>query len=119
MIEVRFEENREKGVLSVELRGHAGFAALGKDPVCAGASVLAMTVAQCAKAMEEAGRLQKKAHLIVRGGRVLVTVKPRESFFDEARHLFWVGETGLRLLAEAYPGYLEIKENRSPSQPCG
>ena len=45
MIEVRFEEDREKGVLSMELRGHAGFAELGRDPVCAGASVLAMTLA--------------------------------------------------------------------------
>ena len=69
MVEVRFEEDREKGVLSMELRGHAGFAQLGRDPVCAGASVLAMTVAQCAKAMEEAGRLRKKAHVIIRGGR--------------------------------------------------
>ena len=119
MIEVRFEEDREKGVLSMELRGHAGFAELGRDPVCAGASVLAMTLAQCVKAMEEAGRLRKKAHILLRGGRALVTVKPQEGYYDEARHLFWVGETGLRLLAEAYPGYLEIKENISPSQPCG
>ena len=29
MIQVRFEQDREQGVLSMELRGHAGFAALG------------------------------------------------------------------------------------------
>ncbi len=111
MIEVRFEEDREKGVLSMELRGHAGFAQLGRDPVCAGASVLAMTLAQCAKAMEEAGRLRKKAHILLRGGRALVTVKPREDFLDEARHLFWVGETGLQLLAEAYPENVSVIMN--------
>ena len=111
MIEVRFEEDREKGVLSMELRGHAGFAELGRDPVCAGASVLAMTLAQCAKVMEEAGRLRKKAHILLRGGRALVTVKPREGYYDEARHLFWVGETGLRLLAEAYPENVSVKMN--------
>lgn len=109
MIQVRFEQNRERGVLSMELRGHAGFAALGKDPVCAGASVLAMTAAQCVKSMEEAGRLQKKAHILIRSGRVLVTAKPRKEAFDEARLLFWAAETGLRLLSEAYPGYIKVK----------
>jgi uncharacterized protein YsxB (DUF464 family) len=109
MIEVRFEEDREKGVLSMELRGHAGFAELGRDPVCAGASVLAMTVAQCVKSMEVAGRLRKKAHILVRSGRVLVTAKPKAEYLQETRHLYWVGETGMRLLAETYPGYIEIQ----------
>ncbi len=112
MIQVRFEQNREQGVLSMELRGHAGFAALGKDPVCAGASVLAMTAAQCVKSMEEAGRLQKKAHILIRSGRVLVTAKPREEAFDEARLLFWAAETGLKLLSEAYPGYIKVKSEK-------
>lgn len=93
----------------MEVRGHAGFAELGRDPVCAGASVLAMTVAQCVKCMEEAGRLRKKAHIVIRGGRVLVTAKPREEYRGEAEHLFWMGETGFRLLAESYPGNVEIR----------
>ena len=109
MISVRFEENKERRVLSMEVRGHADFAELGKDPVCAGASVLAMTVAQCVKGMEEAGRLQKKAHIVIRSGRVLVTAKPVEEFWNEAKHLFWVGETGMRLLSEAYPGNVAIR----------
>lgn len=112
MISARFEQDRAQGFLSMELRGHAGFAQLGKDPVCAGASVLAMTAAQCVKSMEEAGRLRKKAHIVIRGGRVLVTAKPREECFNEARHLFWVAETGLRLLSEAYPGHIEVKSEK-------
>ncbi len=112
MITASFEQSREKGILSMELRGHAGFAELGKDPVCAGASVLAMTAAQCVRSMEQAGRLQKKAHILIRGGRVLVTAKPREEAFDEARLLFWAVETGLRLLSEAYPGYIQVKKEK-------
>ena len=103
----------------MELRGHAGFAALGKDPVCAGASVLAMTAAQCVKSMEEAGRLQKKAHILIRSGRVLVTAKPREEAFDEARLLFWAAETGLKLLSEAYPGYIKVKSEELRYHTCG
>ena len=109
MIEVRFERDREKGVFRMELAGHAGFAQLGKDPVCAGASVLAMTAAQCVKCMEEAGRLKKKAHIVIRNGRVLVTASPREGAAAETEQLFWVAETGMRLLAEAYPGNVEIR----------
>lgn len=109
MTTVRFEKDLENGVLSMEVRGHTGFAEAGKDPVCAGASTLAMTLAQCVKSMEEAGRLQKKAHILIRNGRVLVTAKPREEYLQETRHLFWVGETGMRLLAEAYPENIEIQ----------
>lgn len=112
MITASFEQSREKGILSMELRGHAGFAELGKDPVCAGASVLAMTAAQCVRSMEQAGRLQKKAHILIRGGRVLITAKPKEESFDEARLLFWAVETGLRLLSEAYPGYIQVKKEK-------
>ena len=119
MISVRFGEDRDKGILSMEVRGHACFAELGKDPVCAGASVLAMTAAQCVKAMEQAGRLRKKAHIVIRGGRVLVTAKPREEAFDEARLLFWAAETGLRLLGEAYPGYVQVKKEKGREKSCG
>lgn len=109
MISVRFGNDPEKGSLSMELRGHAGFAELGKDPVCAGASVLAMTVAQGVKLLEEAGKLRRKARLRIREGEVLVSACPREEAMGEARHLFRVGELGLRLLAEAYPENVEIR----------
>ena len=109
MTTVRFDKETEKGVLSMEVLGHTGFAEAGKDPVCAGASTLAMTVAQCVKTMEEAGRLQKQAHIVVRNGRVLVTAKPKPEYLQETRHLFWAGETGMRLLAEAYPQNIEIQ----------
>ena len=119
MITASFEQSREKGILSMELRGHAGFAELGKDPVCAGASVLAMTAAQCVRSMEQAGRLQKKAHILIRGGRVLVTAKPKEESFDEARLLFWAAETGMRLLSEAYPGYVQVKKEKGRGKKFG
>ncbi len=117
MIRVSFQTDREQGLLRMELRGHAGFAELGKDPVCAGASVLAMTVAHCVTVMEKAGRLREKPALTIRAGRVSVTAKPRKESFDEARHLFWVGEAGLRLLAEAYPGTLDIRGTK-PGTPA-
>ena len=101
MTSVKFRQ--ENGVLSMEVRGHTGFAELGRDPVCAGVSTMAMTVAQCAQDMGQAGKLQKAAHVVVRSGRVLATVKPKEEYLPEALHLYQVGLTGMQLLAEVYP----------------
>lgn len=109
MIKARFEQDREKGAFVMEFIGHAGFGELGRDPVCAGASVLAMTAAQCVKIMEEAGRLRKKAHIRIQNGRVLVAASPKEEARGETEQLFWVAETGMRLLCEAYPGHIEIR----------
>lgn len=97
------------GALVMDVRGHAGFAELGKDPVCAGASVLAMTVAQCIQYMGEDGKLQKKPNITIRNGRVTVVAKPDPESFHEALHVFWFGQTGMRLLEEAYPGQVTVR----------
>lgn len=109
MTTAKFECSRESGFLKMEVKGHAGFAELGKDPVCAGASVLAMTVAQCVESMHAAGQLDKKPRTLIRNGRVSVTVKPKPSFFDAALHVFWVGQTGMLLLATAYPDNIKLE----------
>lgn len=106
MVKARF--THENGALTMTMRGHAGFAQLGKDPVCAGASVLAMTVAQAVKAMGESGKLRKQPHIIIRNGRVSVTAKPKAAYMPEAAHVFYMGEVGMQLLQEAYPEYAEL-----------
>ena len=93
----------------MDVKGHAGFAEMGKDPVCAGASVLAMTVAQCAEDMHGYGKLQKKPTVLIRNGRVRVVVKPEPESFHEALHLYWIAYTGMRLLAESYPQNFELQ----------
>ena len=45
----------------------------------------------------------------IRSGRVLVTAKPKTEYLQETRHLFWMAETGMRLLAEAYPENIVIR----------
>ena len=87
----------------MDVRGHAGFDELGKDPVCAGASVTALTVAQCIDIMAQDGKLQKKPNVTIRNGRVTVVAKPQPEYFHEALHVFWMGQIGMRLLAENYP----------------
>ena len=55
MIETKFEQSGD--ALIMDMKGHASFAEMGKDPVCAGASILAMTVAQCVRNMSEEKKL--------------------------------------------------------------
>jgi uncharacterized protein YsxB (DUF464 family) len=116
MVNAKFEFEPEIGVLTMTVTGHAAFAELGKDPVCAGASVLAMTVAQCIQSMSETGQLQKKANIIIRNGRVTVTAKPKPESFSQALHTFYVGETGMELLAAAYPGHVAVKPFVTPDE---
>ena len=108
MTTAKFGIEAGAGALVMDVRGHTGFAELGKDPVCAGASVLAMTVAQCVELMGEDGKLQKKPNIRIQTGRVTVVAKPQPEHVHEALHLFWVGQVGMQLLSESYPGNVEL-----------
>lgn len=115
MTSVRFGIEAGAAALVMDARGHAGFDVIGKDPVCAGASVLAMTIAQCVEDMEQDGKLQKKPNITIRNGRVKVVAKPQPEYFHEALHLFWVGQVGMQLLSETYPEYVTLTPFESAS----
>lgn len=101
-----FREIPKMGAIEMRVQGHAGFAQMGKDPVCAGASVLAFTAAQCIQAMGD--RLEKKPHITIRGGNVRVVARPKKEHYAEAMHVFYVAEVGFQLLQESYPGHIEL-----------
>ena len=109
MVRAIFDVNPEIGRLEMRFHGHAGFAEMGKDPVCAGASVLAMAAAQCIELMGQAGRLRMEPRVTVSGGNVRVVCNPKPERFDEAALIFSVAHVGMAMLEEAYPGYAEVK----------
>lgn len=92
--------------LEMRVLGHANFRQMGNDPVCAGASVLAFTAAQCIEAMGD--KLQKAAHINIGGGNVRVVAKPKPEYRAEALHTFYVAQVGFQLLSEAYPENVEL-----------
>lgn len=114
MVTAKFEVGMN--YIRMDVKGHAGFAELGQDPVCAGASALAMTVAQCIDGMAKEGKLLKKPGLIIRNGRVSVVAKPKKEYYSEALHVFFVGETGMQLLAESYPDNINFVPFDTPAQ---
>lgn len=118
MVNVKFDYDVPAGVLVMDVKGHAAFAELGKDPVCAGASVLAMTVAQMVRNMQDEGKLQKKANIRIKNGRVTVICKPKQAHWTEALHTFYFGETGMHLLAESYPDHVSLTPFTLPDEGC-
>lgn len=109
MVNAAFYLRPEHNSAEMRVQGHAGFAELGKDPVCAGASICAMQLAQCADLMYEHGKLKKKPTIRVHGGNIRVVVKPKPEYVHDVMQMFWQAEVGFLLLSEAYPAYVSFQ----------
>ena len=109
MIKVSFEISENGKTIILNLRGHAGAADVGKDIVCASASILAYTVAQEVQTMHDRGRLKKKPNIRLEEGDSTITCKPVKTSMTEALHIFLVAQTGFRLLAKTYPDFVQVK----------
>ena len=116
MIKCRFSET-ETGTVSLSIKGHAGAAEVGQDIVCAAASILAYTVAQLVNGYAESNMLKRRPILIMKKGSTTVTCRPKEEYYDEVRHSFFVARTGLNLLAHNYPEYVTLKAFGRVKQP--
>lgn len=114
MIDTKFKT--EGDALIMDMKGHASFAEMGKDPVCAGASILAMTVAQCIRNMGDERKFQKRPTIRIQNGRVLVVCKPKPAYYAEALHIYYMGETGMHLLAESYPDNVSLTPFAMPEK---
>lgn len=108
MVKAEFFTNKESGSITLKLTGHAGADEKGKDIVCAGASILAYTVAQTLQFMYEEGNLQKKPRLKLEEGDTVIVAKPKPEYFNEALHTFYVAQVGYHLLSHSYPQYVSL-----------
>jgi uncharacterized protein YsxB (DUF464 family) len=87
----------------MKVKGHANTAPRGADLVCASATMLVYTVAQAMTFMHEQGQLEEKPYVKIREGKAVVIAKPKEDFFAEVLHTFWVAQCGAHTLACNYP----------------
>ena len=109
MVKATFQHIRAHNAYVAEVRGHAGFDELGKDVVCAGASMYAMGLAQSVLQMRQAGKLQKIPNVKVDKGNVFVVAKPKPEHEEELRHYFYMAQVGFKLLEMAYPDHISLK----------
>lgn len=116
MMKVSFNREKERNLISLKIKGHAGQDEYGKDIVCASASILAYTVAQYLHYIHEKGGLDKEPLIILEEGNALIVAKPTEEYEGEVLNAFFVAEVGYSLLQQTYPQYVELNMFGEPSE---
>ena len=99
--------------LSLRIEGHAGYAEEGKDIVCASASILAHTVAHKVGLLDRFGAFKEPATIKLESGDTEITCVPPDSdlLYHSLRGIYEFAGTGLCLLAQNYPQYVEVIGN--------
>ena len=97
--------------MQLVMSGHAGAAEPGKDIVCAGISTLSQALQQTLMEMNVERKLNwlEWAGSAASGSMSLAAV-PKEEYRAEVRACFRLCVTGLRMMAESYPEYIELEE---------
>ena len=109
MIKVKYAYDRDKRECSLLVKGHAGQAEVGKDIVCASATILAYTIAQVVKAMDHHGDLVEPPTLDLEDGDATIVCRAEDDYlFSEMMQSFFVIWTGYQLLAHNYPQYVQL-----------
>ena len=109
MVKAVFKVNEETGEIALTVKGHAGYAGVGYDIVCASATILAYTIAQNITTMHEVGRLKEEPKITLEEGNILVSCIPTEEAFEEAFHAYIVVLGGYMILAKNYKKYVRCK----------
>ena len=109
MIKAIFDLNPNTNYIKLTVKGHAGYAEVGKDIVCSAATILADTVAMVVLDLERRGLLKQKPRIKRENGNMIVTCRPVEDAFDEAIHTYLVAQTGYKILNYNFKDYVEVK----------
>lgn len=103
MVRIHFWQDKDKHTICMKLKGHANTAPKGEDLVCASATMLVYTVAQAMTFMNEQGFLKEKPNIKIREGKASVSVVPKDDYYAEVLHTFWVAQCGAHVLSMNYP----------------
>ena len=97
--------------MQLVMSGHAGAAEAGKDIVCAGISMLTQALQYT---LMEMNMERKLNWLEIAGsassGSMSLAAVPKEEYRAEVRACYRLCVTGLRMLEESYPEYVELEE---------
>ena len=109
MITVRFYQKPSNGSIHMTMKGHANAAPKGEDLVCASATMLAYTVAQAVKFLDEQGMLKKKPKISLKEGSATIIATPTEDGYAPVLHTFWVAQCGIHVLQHNYPQNVQLE----------
>lgn len=103
MITATFTERGNR--LSLRLEGHAGYADIGQDIVCASASILAYTLAS----IVDTFGYQVESNISLESGDTTVECECFDKkTFDKVADAFYYTKRGYLLLSENYPQYVRL-----------
>ena len=109
MITAEFEMGEAEKELALTVRGHASFDEVGKDIVCASASILTYTLAKVAESYFEKGHLEEHPILRLNGGDACIVCKCKSYFaYADMLFAFDMARVGFTLLAENYPQNVNV-----------
>ena len=109
MIKASFTRTEDKSLL-FRIDGHAGQDDKGHDIVCSAASILAYTLAQTMRYIEEQKGFESNPVIHLNEGKATILVRPKEEYEGEVLQTFFTIEVGYSLLAQNYPQYVELKQ---------
>ena len=108
MITASFHNNAELWEVSLTVKGHAGQAEVGKDIVCASASILAYTLAQIVHSLEH--RLEGEPIISLASGDTTISCRCKNyRTYVKVLNAFNFTQVGFTLLAQNYPQFVELK----------
>lgn len=109
MINAEFAFNFETFEASLVVKGHASFDEIGKDIVCASASILTYTLANMMLDMHERGRLVEYPVIRLEGGDAIVECKSKDKLaYTRVLDAYQFTLAGFGLLAENYPQNVNV-----------
>ena len=113
MIKVKYTYNQDKRECSLLVKGHAGQANIGEDIICASATILAYTIAQIVKAMDDNGELAEPPILELESGDATIVCRAKDDdLYAEMAQSFFTIKVGYLLLQHNYPQFVEIIDDK-------
>ena len=110
MIEAKFQLDKDKKKITFKLKGHAGAGSIGKDLVCAAASMLAYTLAQSIKDESEMYGYETPTIKLNSGDAKIECQCDTENKYITALHTFSVIQNGYMLLEHQYPRLVKLTQ---------
>lgn len=90
----------------LEIQGHAGYAAIGQDIVCAAVSILTYTLAQNLRMLLDADEYSAR----IEDGCAQIYAYPRAEHAELCKDIYMVIANGYCLLAEEYGQYVTLSD---------
>lgn len=113
MIKVKYTYDRDKRECSLLVKGHAGQADIGQDIICSSATILAYTIAQIVKLMDDNGELAEPPILkLDKGDATIVCRAKDDNLYAELVQSFFTVSTGYVLLQHNYPQFVEFIDDK-------